>query len=260
MTEQTDNPVDFLRSSGVSSLTGVISTGSGQPLEIPGIREINRFHYNEIPGFVNTTLLGHGGMLRIVEGSDGTWALWIGRKHFYQGFDYGEITSYLDISRKLGADKILCLNASGGLTHDLNPGDLVIVEKFRTFISWDGNYVSPDGSPVRETSVDLMERLNRAGERSDNELKKGIYAGVPGPVYETHAEVNWLRKLGCSLVGMSTVPELLRGMELEMESIAVALVANVHTHHEELTHEKVVRNSRKGAEELNRLISAFLAL
>ena len=83
---------------------------------------------------------------------------------------------------------------------------------------------------------------------------------MPGPTYETAAEVKWLRSLGCEVVGMSTVPELERAREIGMESIAVSLIANVHGKGVDVTHEEVVRSGKAGADMLSKLMTQFLRI
>ncbi len=258
MPSNVENAVNHLKALGIESLAGAISTGSGQSLPLEGITEQLICGYDEVPGLEDSTISGHEGVLRVVTGAEGLWAIWTGRRHFYQGFDYHEIGSYIEISKKLGATNLLCVNAAGGLDPALSVGDLIVIERYRNFIPFREKAVPYDGEQWVATSSELLSRLMDAASRCGIRIRKGSYVGVPGPTYETAAEVEWLRRLGCEVIGMSTVPELAKGKELGMESIALSLVANVHGMGSDVTHSEVVRSSEAGAAELERLVSAFL--
>ena len=89
----------------------------------------------------------------------------------------------------------------------------------------------------------------------------GVYACVPGPSYETPAEIRMLRTLGADVVGMSTVPEAIVARHAGMEVLAFALVSNaaagvVGT---PITHEEVLAAGRRAAPELAGLIERVVA-
>ena len=56
---------------------------------------------------------------------------------------------------------------------------------------------------------------------------QAVYAAMPGPQYETPAEIHMLRTLGADLVGMSTVPETITARGLGLDVVAVSLVTNL---------------------------------
>jgi len=250
----------LLQAKGIEHIIGAISTGSGQELPTDDLLVKAEINYFDLPGIGDIKIPGHEGILRIVSGRDGDWAIWTGRRHFYQGYSFEEIGLYIDISNALGATQLVCLNAAGGLDPGFHVGQLVLVRRYRCFTPLPGIERTIDGGPWRETSEALGSRLIDAAEGQALTLSEGAYAGVPGPIYETAAEVAWLRKLGCHLVGMSTVPELLHASELGMEATAVSAVANVHGSGKKLTHGEVVQSGRKSTLELSRLIAKFARL
>jgi purine-nucleoside phosphorylase len=201
---------------------------------------------------------GQDGVLRIIEAKGRHWAIWIGRRHFYQGFSCDEIGYYIGVSRSLGADRLICINAAGGLDPGLNVGDLVLIEKFRSFIPCGNKKVSLDGGPWRMTSEGLRAELISVAGKCGFRLTNGTYVGVPGPTYETEADTSWLRSLGCTVVGMSTTPELEVALGYGMQTVALSVVANVHGKIGTLTHDEVVKNSRESQTSLERLIGEFL--
>lgn len=253
-----DETADFLRQEGIHKLAGAVSTGSGQPVSLTGLPVLFEKGYVDIPGMRAPTVPGHQGVLRLVEGKDGLWAFWIGRRHFYEGFPHDEIARYVRVSRLLGAESLLCVNAAGGIDRSLEVGDLVLIKSFRNFIPIESEHNRVDFHTVWTASSGLRMRLLEASRACSVPLVEGTYIGVPGPTYETAAEVEWLRKLGVSVVGMSTTPELLAAASLSMQFVALSVVANVHGKTKELSHDHVVANSLAAGASLARLLEAFL--
>ena len=86
----------------------------------------------------------------------------------------------------------------------------------------------PAGYPSRFTDLtDLYSaRLRALARRGRPGLAEGVYAAMPGPHYETPAEIRMLRTLGADLVGMSTVLEAIAARHLGAEVLAISLVTN----------------------------------
>jgi len=249
-----------LKTHGVEKLDGVISTGSGQVLPLGSLSKVAEIPYRDVPGLDGDNIYGHEGVLSVVKNSDGKfWAIFTGRKHFYQGCDYVEIGYYIGLAKSFGANKLICLNAAGGLDPSLSVGDLVISDKFKNFIPVTEIPIPADGSDWTETNRELKKDIQEFANALGYDLKTGNYVGVPGPTYETEADVAWLRSLGASVVGMSTVPELIRGIELGMHVISVSAVANVHGDGVKLTHEEVVESSKLANAKLGEIIERLIS-
>ena len=58
-------------------------------------------------------------------------------------------------------------------------------------------------------------------------LQQGIYAMMPGPSYETPAEIAMLRRLGADAVGMSTVPEVIAAVHAGMKVLGISCITNM---------------------------------
>jgi purine-nucleoside phosphorylase len=250
---------DYLKKHGVDSLVGAISTGSGQPMHLATLPIVAEINYNSLPGMNASNIPGQSGVLRIVRGTEGNWAIWVGRRHYYQGYRSAEISMYLDISASLGAKYLLCVNAAGGLNSGYMVGDIVVIDKYKSFIPDDKGSAPLDGGPWRINSPLLYTLLYHASSESDVRVHTGNYIGVPGPTYETEAEVGWLRSFGGDVVGMSTTPELDHANSLGTEMAALSLVANVHGGTKALSHKDVVESSLKSAGQLDLLVEKFLS-
>jgi purine-nucleoside phosphorylase len=207
--------------------------------------------YRAIPGFPRPSVAGHPGELSLV----GSAAVLRGRVHFYEGFSFEEVTRPVRSLALLGVRTLVLANASGGIRPSFRPGDLLLVDDHLNLMG---------ANPLRRF-VDLSEaydlRLRALAERSARKLRiplrKGVYAAVPGPSYETPAEVRMLRSLGADAVGMSTVPEVLAARAEGMRVLAVSIVANRAGR--SVTHDEVLRATAGAAGRLAALFREILA-
>jgi purine-nucleoside phosphorylase len=129
-----------------------------------------------------------------------------------------------------GCRVVALTNAAGGIAPDFRVGQPVLV---RDHLNLTGRSplageAPPDGYPSRFTDLtDLYSpRLRALAREADPSLAEGVYAAMPGPHYETPAEIRMLRSLGADLVGMSTALEAIAARHLGAEVLAISLVTN----------------------------------
>ncbi len=219
--------------------------------------------YEQIPHFPVTTVAGHEGQV-ILGRLEGTWVLMLqGRFHYYEGHDLETVTFPIRVLQRLGVNTLILTAATGGIRADLRPGNLVVLTDHLNLLG--ANPLRglndtrlgtrfPDMTEVYSSRLraNALEEAKRLGI----EALQGVYACVPGPSYETPAEIRMLRTLGADVVGMSTVPEAIVARHAGMEVLAIALVSNaaagvVGT---PITHEEVLAAGRRAAPELAGLI------
>ncbi len=94
----------------------------------------------------------------------------------------------------------------------------------------------------------------------DPSLVEGVYAQLPGPHYETPAEIRMLRAAGADLVGMSTSLEAIAAREAGMEVLGISLVTNLAAGMtgQPLDHAEVLRTGSAAAQDMGRLLSGVL--
>jgi purine-nucleoside phosphorylase len=152
---------------------------------------------------------------------------------------------------------VVLTNAAGGLRDGMAVGDAVLIS----------DHLNMTGrSPLRgATFVDMTHayspRLRSLALRLDPSLTEGVYAAMPGPQYETPAEIRALRTLGADLVGMSTVPETIAARSLGLEVLGVSLVTNLAAGitGEPLDHAEVLAAGRASATRIGGLLAQVLA-
>ncbi len=213
-----------------------------------------------LPGFVTSTVVGHGGALRSVDVGGRRVLLLLGRVHLYEGHPAARVVHGLRAAVLAGCSTVVLTNAAGGLRPGMQVGQAVLISDH---LNLQG--VSPLAGPVAPAPhdvrfVDLTEawsgRLRALAREVDASLEEGVYAGLPGPHYETPAEIRMLRTLGADLVGMSTVQEVIAARHLGAEVLGVSLVTNLAAglSPAPLSHEEVVAAGRASAQRVGRLL------
>ena len=104
-------------------------------------------------------------------------------------------------------------------------------------------------------------RLRRLAREVDPELAEGVYAGLPGPHFETPAEIRMLAMLGADLVGMSTVHETIAARAAGAEVLGVSLVTNLAAviGGEPLSHAEVLAAGAASASRIGALLADVIA-
>ena len=149
------------------------------------------------------------------------------------------LTRGVELLAALGAETVLLTNAAGGLRPDMAGGELVVVTDHIDFVRgpWGGAVaaVAAAGPASTAAAIDprgcydesLADQALEATRRAGVAARKGVYAYLLGPSYETRAEYRWLRRAGADVVGMSTVPEAVAAWRMGLRVAAVSVVTNV---------------------------------
>ena len=210
-----------------------------------------------LPGFIPPAALGHRGrVLSIPIGSHNVLVL-LGRIHAYEGHDLCDVVHPVRTARAAGADVVVLTNAAGGLREEYRVGQPVLIS--------DHLNLTARSPLVGAHFVDLVDayspRLRALARAVDPALAEGVYAGLPGPHYETPAEIRMLRTLGADLVGMSTVHETIAARAAGAEVLGLSLVTNLAAGMtgEPLSHAEVLAAGRASASKMGALLASVLA-
>ena len=242
--------------------------GSGLGVLADGMTEKVVLPYARVPHLGRPTAAGHAG--NVVVGTLGATRMLVlqGRLHHYEGHDLEAATFPVRVLARLGVRTLILTAAVGGIRSDLNPGDVVCVADHLNLLG--ANPLrGPNDERLGVRFPDMTEvysarlRALAAEEavRRKLVLKSGVYACVPGPSYETPAEVRMLRTLGADVVGMSTVPEAIVARHERMDVLAFALVSNAAAglSGRPITHAEVLDAGRRAAGALGTLIAGVAA-
>ena len=209
-----------------------IVLGSGLGGLAGDIEDAVRVPFAEVPGFPTATVVGHAGALVWGKlGGKNVVAL-AGRFHMYEGHPPQLAAFPVRVMHELGAKTYFASNAAGGIRRDLAAGDLMIIDDHLNLTGVnpltghveEGDERFPDMSAPYD--ADLRALLRKSAEKVGVSPKEGVYAWLPGPSFETRAEVRMLERLGADAVGMSTVPEVIVARAIGMRVAAMSCIAN----------------------------------
>lgn len=185
----------------------------------------HEFPVTDLPGFAPPTALGHAGKIRVVRlAASGKLALvFLGRTHLYEGHGVASVVHGVRTAVAAGARTVVLTNGCGGINADYSVGQPVLIS--------DHLNLTGTSPIVGANFVDLTDlyspRLRALCREVDPSPAEGVYVQLPGPHYETPAEIRMFRTMGADLVGMSTVLEAIAVSEAGAELLGVSLVTNM---------------------------------
>ncbi len=213
--------------------------------------------FEQIPHFPVPTVAGHSGWLIVEEGQAGKYCRLHGRVHLYEGLSIQDVVFPVRAVALWGVRIFVLTNAAGGIGRHLLPGDLMLITDHLNLLG-DNPLVGAVGNDFGERFPDMSEsyspNLVELAELCASDLgvvlKRGVYAAVKGPSYETPAEIRMLRSLGADAVGMSTVPEVIALRQMGRDILGLSLITNraAGMHEGDLNHEEVLRVAGNSAE------------
>lgn len=208
--------------------------GSGLGAFADSLGDATRIPYTEIPGFPQSTAISHAGRLVIGKAGDVTVAAMQGRVHLYEGYTAQQVVFPVRVFGRMGIRAVILTNAAGGINVNYSQGALVLI---RDHINLQGQNPLVGSNEERfgvrfpdmtqAYAKDYREMARAEGARLGMTLHEGVYAGLLGPSYETPAEIEYLRRIGADLVGMSTVPEVIAARHMGIKVLAISCVTNM---------------------------------
>jgi inosine/guanosine/xanthosine phosphorylase family protein len=243
----------------------LVVLGSGLGAVADSLEVTAEAPFSALPGFAAAGVPGHQGRFVFGHAGEVPVLAMIGRLHLYEGHSADRIVLPIRAARLMGCETLIATNAAGGVSPDLHVGQTMMISDHINLLG---------ANPLRGRNIDELgvrfpamadaysERLRAmarglaAGQGMD--LAEGVYAAVPGPNYETAAEIRYLRTIGADAVGMSTVTEVIAARHAGMEVAAFSLIANVAG---EVTdsHEHVLAAVEAGTPALATLLAGILA-
>ncbi len=217
---------------------------------------------SDLPHWPVPRIEGHGGSV-LVGSVGGLRVVCVtGRVHRYEGWSVGDVVRGVRALRLAGVPSFLLTNAAGGIRSDFMAGDLMQIEDHLNLTGANpltGPHVDAFGPRFADQSAVYDRALTARLGTLDAGLRRGVYAGLSGPTYETPAEVRMLRALGADAVGMSTVPEAIALHAMGARVVGLSLVSNqaAGLSPVPLSHDEVVEAGRQAQGRLVALVSGF---
>ena len=208
--------------------------GSGLGAFADSLTDATRVPYADIPTFPRSTAIGHAGQMVLGNAGNIPVAAMQGRAHLYEGYSALEVTFPIRVFGRMGIRAVILTNAAGGINLGYSQGALVLI---RDHINLQGSnpLVGPNDDRFGVRFPDMSQAYARDYRQIAREeagklripLHEGVYAGLLGPSYETPAEIEYLRRIGADLVGMSTVAEVIAARHMDIKVLAISCVTNM---------------------------------
>ncbi|NLH48210.1 MAG: purine-nucleoside phosphorylase [Myxococcales bacterium] len=261
-----DRILETLLNRGAGFIDAAALAGSGLAGIGATIQTEFSLEYEEIEGFPRPKIAGHPGRLLIGRFGDKRVAIFLGRVHAYEGADPAEITLPVQIAAGLGATTVVLTSSVGAINADYRPGELMFVADHLNLMGYNPLFAmmqKATGNPFAEGTntpfvdlsgvyrTELFTPLCETLAAQNIRLHRGVLAVLPGPTYETPAEVRFLRNAGADAVCMSTVPEAIYAKYAGLAVVGLTLVtnrANDGTLREKPSHHEVLANAAAAAD------------
>jgi purine-nucleoside phosphorylase len=208
--------------------------GSGLGGFADDLTDATRIPYQKIPDFPRSTAIGHAGLLVIGKSEGIAVAAMQGRVHLYEGYSAREVGFAMRVFGRMGMRSAILTNAAGGINPEFKQGALVVI---RDHINLQGANPLTGSNDERfgPRFPDMTQAYWRSyreialaeAKRLGIETHEGVYAALPGPSYETPAEIRYLKTIGADLVGMSTVPEVIVARHMGIRVLGISCVTNM---------------------------------
>ncbi len=172
----------------------------------------------------------------------------------------------IDVLKRCGVTEIVSLSAVGSLREDMEPGDFVIVDQFIDRTNRVKSFFAPGMVAHVSLAHPVCGRMGDLLEASATDLglrchRGGTYLVMQGPQFSTLAESQLYRAWGCSVIGMTNMPEAALAREAEMCYATVAMVTDFdcwHPEHDKVSVEQVIKVLSGNADKGRDLVRAVL--
>jgi purine-nucleoside phosphorylase len=241
--------------------------GSGLGAYADKLDHAERLDYGEIPGFPRSHVVGHAGRLVVGERAGVRCIAMQGRVHMYEGHSAQTVSFPARVLVTLGAKVLIITNAAGGLNPSWSPGTLMLIRDHIDLLR-DHALRGPNDDRLgprfpdmtHSYSKELRALVTEVAKREGIHLETGVYVAMPGPTYETPAEVKMLQVLGADATGMSTVPEVVVARHMGARVIGISCITNqaAGITGEELSHAEVTETATRVRATFERLLDAIL--
>lgn len=222
--------------------------------------------YKDIPDFPVSTVVGHSGELIFGKLNGVAVVAMKGRFHFYEGYSMNEVTFPIRVLKKLGIEYLFVSNASGGVNHDFEVGDIMLIIDHVNLMP--NPLIGPNMDEFGPRFVDMSEPYNKVllskakkiARHNNIRVQSGVYAAVSGPTYETLSEYKYIKTIGADAVGMSTVPEVIVARHMDIPVFAISVISDLGVEGKivEISHNEVIDAAAHAAPKMAKIIKDLM--
>ena len=231
--ERINKAAEFVASKldGRTPVVGIV-LGSGLGRLAEQISDPIGIPYKTIPGFPESTAVGHKGNFIAGELGGKFVIAMQGRFHYYEGYPMELVTLPIRVMKVLGISFLFVSNAAGGVNFDYKVGDLMIIRDHINLLPNPliGKNIDEFGprfpDMTRPYDLELIKKAESIASEMNLVLKKGVYLAGTGPSYETPAEYRYFRLAGADAVGMSTIPEVIVARHSSIPVFGMSVITN----------------------------------
>lgn len=245
-----------------------VTLGSGLASFVDDLDIDVAISYEDIPHFSPPSVTGHPGQLVIGKIGGTPLAVLQGRIHYYEGHDWSQVVFPTRVLAHWGTKNLILTNAAGGLDPQMQPGDFMIITDHINLTG--GNPLrGPNEEALGPRFPDMTEaycpilnlKLDQIMKSLQLRYSKGVYCGVLGPSYETAAEIQYLRSIGGSAVGMSTVAETIAARHMGVTVTGISCITNLATglSSHKLSHDEVKETAHRVESDFRSLLREFIS-
>lgn len=241
--------------------------GSGLASFADELIDAKKLPYSKIPGFAQTNVPGHRGECVVGKVGERRVLVFGGRFHYYEGYPIEVTALPVRIAGAWGIEHLVVTNAAGGIRKSIRPGTLMLIRDHINLMGVNplrGPNLADFGPRFSDMTFSYDRDFRAFASAAANQLgiilEEGIYAALPGPSYETPAEIEMLRILGADAVGMSTVPEVITARHQNMRVLGISIITNQAAGNIDapITHEEVLENTDRARNDFTRFLLKWL--
>lgn len=210
----------------------ILGSGAGHFADM--IEDKTVIKYKDIPNFLESTVDSHAGKLIFGKVAGKQVVCMSGRFHYYEGYSFDQLAIPVRVLKLLGVRALLLTNAAGGVNTAYRPGDLMVISDHIKLMGASPMRGKNDGrigprffDVTRMYDPALRQLALSLASETSLRVQEGVYFYMPGPQFETPAEIRAIRTLGGDAVGMSTVTEALTAAHCGLPVLGISVITNL---------------------------------
>lgn len=230
-------------------------------------KKVGEIDLGSIKGYPKFRVSGHSGRLAYGRLSGVDAFVFEGRLHYYEGYTMNEVILPMQIASSFEIETMILTNFAGAINKDFKVGDFVVItDHISLFVPncLKDQTVGATGITFPDMTEVYNSRLNciikNVAKSNNVPIHEGVYVQLPGPSFETPAEIRMLKCLGADIVGMSTASEAMYARYKGMQVCGISCISNMATGLSkcEQSYEDVNKVARANSDEFMLLVGGLI--